>query len=313
MSSQTGIDGRRALPSTPHDASYGVVPCEMASSFSCSGDARGINLRALTVIDDPVAVCPAGQWQRGPSAEADAPVMWRPRLVNGSLRLSAAWPPKCDRRTGTMWRGRWTSTSRMSQCERGSPGVEYCVLRVTDATVLASGLVINATHRFNLAHSHVGLEGPWEGDGFGADGTAPKAPSCTRIVKGALYTFRQKFSHNPGHTLLQTLPLLALALPELLRSENANATVLAPSALFQLLAQQVRHFFKRSSRRSSSHLNRSESRRRCFPSLASSFPCMLQSRPPRSDCWSGDRPSLPWTTPSRPAYFARCGRRCGPR
>jgi len=98
---------------------------------------------------------------------------------------------------------------------------------------------INATHRFNLAHSHVGLEGPWEGDGFGADGTAPKAPSCTRIVKGALYTFRQKFSHNPGHTLLQTLPLLALALPELLRSENANATVLAPSALFQLLAQQV--------------------------------------------------------------------------
>ena len=166
----------------------------MASSFSCSGDARGINLRALTVINDPVAVCPAGQWQRGPSAEADAPVMWRPRLVNGSLRLSAAWPPKCDRRTGTMWRGRWTSTSRMSQCERGSPGVEYCVLRVTDATVLASGLVINATHRFNLAHSHVGQE-PWRrqsGGVFFLRSTTPNHLSSCEKLRTALAGRRER-------------------------------------------------------------------------------------------------------------------------
>lgn len=120
----------------------------------------------------------------------------------------------------------------------GSIGLEFCILSVRNAAVLASGLVINATHRFILASSHIDIERDWTNDVRDATRTkSGNRSSCSqRSNSTVLYTFRQQFAGNPGHTLLQSLPMLALVLPRLQREDSV---VLAPSPLFQLLASRI--------------------------------------------------------------------------
>ena len=82
---------------------------------------------------------------------------------------------------------------------------------------------------FNLAPSHIGIDAQWVRDGLGA---SPSHTGPGRIRR--LHTFRQQYADNPGHSIIQALPLLALALPSVLQDK---AHVLASSPLFAALAR----------------------------------------------------------------------------
>ena len=122
-------------------------------------------------------------------------------------------------------------TGNASQCTDLNPGPDWCMLVVKHAAVLESGLVVNATHRFNLAPSHIGIDSQWERDGLG---TLPQRSG--QVMLRRLYTFRQQYADNPGHSIIQALPLLAMALPSVLQNE---AHVLASSPLFAAMARML--------------------------------------------------------------------------
>ena len=67
---------------------------------------------------------------------------------------------------------------------------------------------------FNLAPSHIGIDAQWVRDGLGA---SPSHTGPGRIRR--LHTFRQQYADNPGHSIIQALPLLALALPSVLQDK----------------------------------------------------------------------------------------------
>lgn len=186
--------------------------------------------RRLTVVDDPSPFC--SHWHASPRA-ANASPIWRvqqaSRQAGRQIALRPTYPVRCSRWHGTDWRGSWRMTGNTSQCTDLNPGPDWCVLIVKHAAVLESGLVVNATHRFNLAPSHIGINAQWERDGLS---TMP--PHNRPGTPRRLYTFRQQYADNPGHSIIQALPLLALALPSVLRNE---AHVLASSPLFAALAR----------------------------------------------------------------------------
>ena len=95
-----------------------------------------------------------------------------------------------------------------------------------------SGLVINASHRFNLGASHIGIDTQWASE---ADALHPPRNDAS-VTFRVVYSFRQQFAGNPTHSIIQSLPLLAMALPFVLRD---NAHVLAHSPMFAALARQV--------------------------------------------------------------------------
>ena len=68
------------------------------------------------------------------------------------------------------------------------------------------------SHRFNLAASHIGIDAQWTREGAGHDAHASgRRPRCNGAGQRSftqLYTFRQQFADNPGHTIIQALPLL---------------------------------------------------------------------------------------------------------
>ena len=95
-----------------------------------------------------------------------------------------------------------------------------------------SGLVFNDSYRFNLGMSHIGIDAQWARE---AD-TPPSRRSETSVTFRVVYSFRQQFAGNPTHSIIQTLPLLAMALPFVKRDD---AHVLAHSPMFAALARQV--------------------------------------------------------------------------
>ena len=120
----------------------------------------------------------------------------------------------------------------MSQCTEASRGPAWCLLAVRRAWVAPSGLVVNGSHRFNLGMSHIGIDAQWARE---ADALPPPRSEAS-VTFRVIYSFRQQFAGNPTHSIIQSLPLLAMALPLVVRDD---AHVLASSPMFAALARQV--------------------------------------------------------------------------
>ena len=190
-----------------------------------------LELSRLVVIDDARLVCARDQWQQLPPARWPHAPIWEVRTSHvKELNLSPIWSARCE--------------PPNSQCaavdvERPSQrfGRQYCVLSIHNAVVLESGLTVNSTHRFNLAPSHGLIERVWKRDGFGINGDARVASLCEVFkirYRPLVYSFRQQYSHNPWHTLVQVLPLLPPVLEQI--KTDPRATLLVTSTLFKVLA-----------------------------------------------------------------------------
>ena len=184
------------------------------------------------VVDDPSPFCNA--WLPSPPSVNASPI-WRVQPASRSpaaIALRPVYPVRCSGWHGTDWRGGWTRTGNTSQCTEASRGPAWCLLAVHRAWVAASGLVVNGSHRFNLGMSHIGIDAQWAREADALPPPRSEASVAFRVV----YSFRQQFAGNPTHSIIQSLPLLAMALPFVMRDD---AHVLAHSPMFAALARQV--------------------------------------------------------------------------
>ena len=192
-------------------------------------DSRGIR---RAVVDDPSQFCSA--WLPSPPSVNASPI-WRVQPASrrpAAIALHPVYPVRCSGWHGTDWRGIWTRTGNASQCTEANHGPAWCLLAVRRAWVAPSGLVFTGSYRFNLGMSHIGIDAQWARE---AD-TPPSRRSETSVTFRVVYSFRQQFAGNPTHSIIQTLPLLAMALPFVKRDD---AHVLAHSPMFAALARQV--------------------------------------------------------------------------
>lgn len=178
---------------------------------------KSLDVQALRVVDDPRLLCKA--WHTGSRPDSVRPI-WLVRSAQARLAAMPVLPPSCvDGHSG--------------QCLKESPQLRWCALPIERAVVLPSGLIVNGSHRFNLASSHQFIDEPWRRSEHQLDGWCKhRMPPRRR-----LWSFRQLYANTALHSLFQVLPLLALALDDIERDENA--TVLAPSAMFKVFAQNV--------------------------------------------------------------------------
>jgi len=172
----------------------------------------------LHVLDDSRKLC--RRWNTAPPAPSVRPIWLVRSAPNTQLEATPVLPSGC-------------AASRGGQCSPHSAPLRWCTLSIERAVVLPSGLVVNGSHRFNLANSHRYLERAWSTSDHQLNGWCKhRMPPQQR-----LWSFRQLYASNSLHTLFQALPLLALALERVEGDENA--TVLAPSAMFKAVAQNV--------------------------------------------------------------------------
>ena len=148
-------------------------------------------LPTLDVLDDPESICTAG-WRPHGATVAHAPI-WTtdPKWAVGEpLHLLPKWPRRC--------------LTEGSQCEANAPPWPFCILSVPNAIVLGHGLVINATHRFDLDRSHSGMRARWRSEH--ATDTLQE-PSCNHpmAVKRRIFSLRQPWAENQSHSLFQSV------------------------------------------------------------------------------------------------------------
>ena len=195
----------------------------------CAAWPARLNVSRLRVVHSPHDVC--ARWEASlPAPVAHQPLWELAGTSDGAtLRASPVWPRRCE----SEWGG---------QCAQSRRGISTCVLAVRDALVLESGLVVNRTHRFQLSGAYRHLDGEWRADGSPA---APlrRVPAAACAGEGGrplrrVYSFRQQYAAGAGHTLIQVLPLLLPSVVDAVR-RDADARVLAPSAMFRALASTV--------------------------------------------------------------------------
>lgn len=199
-----------------------------------------VDLSRLAVLDDPRILCPHNAWQPLPAARVPHAPMWHVRTDRkAGLSLLPLWSRRCAG-VGSQCAGTQDEPAHVARAGGARGRVpEYAVLSIRHALILESGLVLNATHRFNLAQSYRELALPWQRDGFGLTGDAPAATPCSQFKlrhRRLVYSFRQLYAGNPWHMMVQVLPLLAPVLAQI-RASN-DATLLVSSPLLKLLAHQ---------------------------------------------------------------------------
>ena len=157
--------------------------------------------RRLTVVDDPSPFC--SHWHASPRA-ANASPIWRvqqaSRQAGRQIALRPTYPVRCSRWHGTDWCGSWRMTGNTSQCTDLNPGPDCACSSY--AAVLRVAWSSMQRLPVQSGPSHIGINAQWERDGLS---TMPphNGPGTLR----RLYTFRQQYADNPGHSIIQALPL----------------------------------------------------------------------------------------------------------
>ena len=248
-------------------------------------------LSKLKRIDDAWQVCRGSAWRVAEPPEAAMPPIWEVRAAAAASNASSSssssslieviptWPIKCvsgRSRCGGGGGGSGITGSNDAAAaaadDSNAPPLRYCVVDVRDAVVLPSGLVVNRTHRFDLASSflRVGFGNPHDAgsdsscedaralltrpdDGDDEDDKMDEikngaylpssSPSTTSsFARGErlprLISTRMLWGDNPFHDLFQALPLATLAANEV-NEKDATTKGDPKKAAMYFLAQSA--------------------------------------------------------------------------